>query len=269
MERLADILARVRTQRTRDREKAADRGRRLVPEKLSAPNQEVGCPVCKGSGYLRAEVPVGHPFFGKAQPCTCTLDRRVRRLRERLFALSRLDGLVLFRETSFSNFDYRLPGVQEAYEAAVRFAEQPEGWLALVGDNGCGKTHLAVSIARVCLEQERSVLFAVVPDLLDHLRAAFAPGADEPYDELFTLVREVEVLVLDDLGAERSSDWTDEKLYQVLNFRYNGRLPTVITTNRYRFGGIDGRIHSRLCDRRLCRVIEMFEAGDYRQADRG
>ena len=72
-------------------------------------------------------------------------------------------------------------------------------------------------------------LFVVVPDLLDHLRATFNPNSLTPYDKRFDEVRKAPLLVLDDLGTESATPWAEEKLYQLFNYRYNARLPTVIT----------------------------------------
>src|SRR5581483_8870363 len=161
------------------------------------------CPRCHGAGYLRADVPFGDPNFGKPIPCECKEVERRERRRQQLRDMSDLDA---FRNKSFKTFNPNPPGLREAYHIAMNYAEDPRGWLLLTGRNGCGKTHLAVAIANQCLDRS-VVLFAVVPDLLDHLRAAFAPTATEVYDQLFSKMREAEVLVLDDLGAQQSSPW--------------------------------------------------------------
>jgi len=226
--------------------------------------QVPSCPHCKGAGYLRKEVPFGHPDFGKPIECMCKLAKKNDARRQHLRELSQIDTLAAFREASFETFQYLLAGVEEAFDAAVAFASRPDGWLILAGDNGCGKTHLAVSIARRCLDEGMIVLFAVVPDLLDYLRATFAPNAEETYDETFQKMREADVLILDDLGAEQTTPWATEKLFQLLNYRYNGRKATVVTTNKVGLAGIDRRIRSRLGDRRLVRIITMDQAQDYR-----
>ena len=92
--------------------------------------------------------------------------------------------------------------------------------------------------------------FIVAADLLDHLRATFSPDSPVTYDDLFEQVRNVPLLVLDDLGAQSASPWAQEKLFQVINHRYNNALPTVITvrgpvqrldeTLRTRFEGGNG-----------------------------
>jgi len=143
-------------------------------------------------------------------------------------------------EHQFRNFDLRLPGLhpeersslEGAFRAAMAFAEDPKGWLVLQGANGCGKTHLAAAIANRALANDQSVFFAVVPDLFDYLRASFAPGHEAPYDELFDRVRNVDLLVLDDLGAQSTTQWAQEKLYQVVNYRHVAGLPTVVTTDQ-------------------------------------
>jgi hypothetical protein len=197
------------------------------------------CPVCKGAGYLRANVPYGHPNFGKPLVCECQLAKKNEARRQLLRRQSQIDELAAFRESTFENFQFLLPGVQEAYETAIAFAHH-------------------------CLDDSMIVLFAVVPDLLDYLRATFAPNAEEDYDEAFMKMREAELLVLDDLGAEHSTPWANEKLYQLLNYRYNARLATAITTNNTGFAGIEDRIRSRLSDKRLVHIVSMEEAQDFR-----
>ena len=219
------------------------------------------CPKCHGAGYLRADVPFGHPNFGKPIACECKEAERKEKRRQQLRDMSNMDA---FRDSTFRTFNARIPGVQEAYQVTHEFAQDPDGWLLLIGPNGCGKTHLAAAIANQSLDSGSVVLFAVVPDLLDHLRAAFAPTAKEMYDQLFSKMREAELLVLDDLGSQQSSPWANEKLFQLLNYRYNLGMPTVITANPKGLQGVDERIRSRLCDVSLVSTVIMDRARDYR-----
>ena len=146
------------------------------------------------------------------------------------------------------------------------FAQDPDGWLVLVGDVGCGKTHLAVAVANEQLGKGEDVFFAFVPDLLDHLRYTFSPDSRVTYDELFDRVKQAPLLVLDDLGSESSTPWANEKLYQIIVYRYNTRMPTIITARAIPSGANDP-VASRLSDARLVVVIPIT-APDYRQTGR-
>ena len=219
------------------------------------------CPICDGAGYVRLDVPLGDPAFGKPVPCVC----KERQMEERRRSeLSERSSLKPFQEKTFEAFDPAIQSVGEAFEAARAFATDPIGWLVLSGPHGVGKTHLAAAIANYHLAQGNPVFFSIVPDLLDHLRAAFAPSSELPYDELFDRIREAGLLVLDDLGAENSTAWATEKLFQLINYRYNFRMPTVITTNARLFTQMDDRIRSRLSDLSLVRHC-VIKAQDYRE----
>ncbi len=143
------------------------------------------------------------------------------------------------RDMIFDNFDWKrvnLPIEQRqnlaaAYRLAVDFAKSPGGWLVLLGDNGSGKTHLAAAIVNYRYQNKKPALFIVVPDFLDHLRSAFNPESKISYDQFFESVRSTPLLVLDDFGKQTTTPWAQEKLYQVINYRYNARLATVVTTN--------------------------------------
>lgn len=224
------------------------------------PAKEV-CRICRGAGYLRSNVPYGHPNFGKPIACECKENERKEKRRQQLRDMSNMDA---FRQQNFHSFTLHTAGVQEAFDTAQNFAEDPIGWLVLIGPNGCGKTHLAAAIANMSLDSGAVVLFEAVPDLLDHLRAAFAPTANEVYDQLFSKMREAELLVLDDLGSQQSSSWANEKLFQLLNYRYNMSMPTVVTANPKGLNGMDERIRSRLNDCGLVTTVNMERARDFR-----
>lgn len=245
------------------RRRRALSGERAEASRLAAVPQPPACPYCGGAGYVRLDVPVGHPSFGQPVPCRCKEREMAERHRleeeRRLVELDRFFSLKPFSDKTFATFNPNAMGASEAYNAARKFAEDPDGaqnrWLVLLGAPGTGKTHLAAAIANQRLTVGSSVFFAVVPDLLDHLRSAFAPSSEVPYNEMFETIREVELLVLDDLGAQNSTAWATEKLFQLINHRYNYRMPTVITTNVQAFQRLDERIASRLSDPTLARSI--------------
>ena len=111
------------------------------------------------------------------------------------------------------------------------WSENPVNWLLLRGDYGVGKTHLAAAVANRIASNGMSVLFVVVSDLLDHLRATYQPNSPVSYDQRFNEVRRARLLVLDDLGAQNATPWAQEKLFQILNYRYVSRLATILTVS--------------------------------------
>ncbi len=225
------------------------------------------CPRCGGVGWLSQDLPLGHPGFGRALPCDCIrVDLAERRLAgaRRASNMAALGGMTFqsFQVAAAGNTPQAMASLDAARDAALAFAKAPEGWLLLQGGTGCGKTHLAAAIVNHRLAAGGSALFVVVPDLLDHLRSAYAPGASEGYDARFEAVRSAELLVLDDLGAEATSPWAAEKLFQLLNHRYNARLATVFTTNRS-LDDLDERLRSRLGEMGFVRQLRIA-ALDYR-----
>jgi DNA replication protein DnaC len=178
--------------------------------------------------------------------------------------------LELLRNMTFDNFDHKrmeLPleqrqNLRQAFNLAVEFARSPEGWLIFQGVNGCGKTHLAAAIANHQLAQGKPVFFVVVPDLLDHLRSTFSPDSKISYDEFSEKIKEVPLLILDDFGEQSATPWAQEKLYQLINYRYNARLPMVVTTC-LSLDEIETRISSRMVDPMISLVFNIT-APDYR-----
>jgi DNA replication protein DnaC len=225
------------------------------------------CPICHGAGYLRLDVPPGHPDFGRLVPCKC---KESEIERQRMEDLRRASNLGLLTRMTFGTFVPEGHGLnpqlqdnlRKAYKRTLEYAQRPQGWLILKGNYGCGKTHLAAAIANHQVEHGQPVLFVVVPDLLDHLRATFSPDSAITFDRRFETVRTAPLLILDDLGAQSSTPWAQEKLYQVLNHRYNAQLPTVITTN-YELEDLDPRLRSRISELGWSSVVTIL-APDYR-----
>lgn len=179
-------------------------------------------------------MPVGHPDFGEAFPC-----RRCQQQEpaDRVEALHRYSNLGALRRITLENTRPEGPLTdaagqrmfREALTAAAAFTEKPAGWLVFTGPSGSGKTHLAVAAANRCIAAGFTTYFIVAADLLDHLRATYAPDNPVSYDELFEQVRNVPVLVLDDLTAQATTPWAREKLFQIISHRFNAELPTIIT----------------------------------------
>ena len=180
----------------------------------------------------------------------------------------------LQKTMTFENFDHRRvnlrpeqrENLENAYHLALDFANSPEGWLVFMGETGCGKTHLASAIVNYRYQSNNPALFIVVPDFLDHLRSTFSPESKVSYDQLFENVKTAPLLVLDDFGEQSTTPWAKEKLYQVINYRYNARLATVFTT-RYTLEdiqeGIASSIGSRMVDPKISMPFNIM-APDYR-----
>jgi DNA replication protein DnaC len=210
---------------------------------------------------VRLKVGREHADFGKAVPCRCATDESGEARAERLVRYSSIGALarLTFRDL-IPRGRSTTQREQEQYKRCVddarAFADAPEGWLLLSGASGCGKTHIAAAIVNRLSERGEPALFVVVPDLLDHLRSAYQPGAEIAYDDLFERVRSAPVLVLDDLGTQAQTAWAQEKLFQLINHRFNTRLPTVVTTNLHP-DQIDDRLRTRLTDAGIARVYAL------------
>jgi len=229
------------------------------------------CPHCAGAGYVRQNVPLEDPRFGRLEPCICRSADIAKGARQRLFEISHLDRLS---HLTFENFEMRgnknakfitpqdAHSLQEAKEAADAFAHKPDGWLLFEGGYGCGKTHLAAAIANYAVSMGIPTLFITVPDLLDNLRFAYG-DPETTFEARFEEVRNAALLVLDDFGTQNATGWAQEKLFQIMNYRYINKLPTVITTN-LTLDEIESRIRSRLQDEEFVKHVRIT-APDYRR----
>ena len=175
------------------------------------------------------------------------------RLRRHTFDGFRLHGRLSDKEAQ---------NLELVRSMVLRWAQAPSGWLVLMGPTGTGKTHLACATGADRLEAGDSVFFAVVPDLLDYLRRTYRPDNPETYDEVFDALRSAGLLILDDLGAHSTTPWAEEKLYQLLSYRYVQTAPTIITTN-IKPDDLDPRLASRIFDHQISQAYEL-DARDYR-----
>jgi DNA replication protein DnaC len=150
-----------------------------------------------------------------------------------------------------------------AYNQAKQFAQTHQGWILLRGMYGCGKTHLAAAIANYAVDQGIKTLFITVPDLLDSLRFSYNVSSESSFEDRFEEIRRSPLLILDDFGTQNATAWAQEKLFQIINFRYINKLPLVVTTN-LDVAQIEGRIRSRLEDPELVTRVHI-QAPDYRR----
>jgi DNA replication protein DnaC len=249
-----------------------DRGRCSGPMKVSA---EV-CPLCSGTGWQS----IATGSDRRVTRCECRLQVRAQSLLTAAHIPKRYEHCEL------SNFEFDGPhaGLLPARMAACKFVEEypvDNTGLLLIGSIGVGKTHLAVGIIKeLTLSKGIACLFCDYRELLKHIQNSY--NASVPTTELDVLrpVFETEVLVLDELGAVKPTEWVWDTVSLILNTRYNDNRTSIITTNfdDRPAGGVAGargaareetlgdrigeRMRSRLQE--MCRIVKM-EGEDFRQ----
>ena len=207
----------------------------------------------------RLRTRLGDPYFSKLihiKPGSGTPDIRHSGLDIRLAESMTFDNFTSKGASGATSAQKR--SLSEAFEAAKVFAEHPAGWLYLAGPTGVGKTHLAAAIVGESIEQGRKVLFKFIPNLLDDLRRSYGPTGEKSFDHIFAQVRDVDVLILDDLGAEVSTAWAEEKLYQLIVHRHDLIMPTVFTSRiaLETIGDSESRITSRYSEAIVSRLTD-------------
>jgi len=186
------------------------------------------CPKCEGSGFRLVERADGTRV---AQVCDCRSERRA----ERLLAAARIP-----RRYIHCTLDEYVPGNNRALVGALQQAQNfvkayPLGnngnGLLLTGSIGVGKTHLAVGMLQALItERGAKGLFCDYRDLLKQIQDSYGRN-DLSERQILAPVFEAEVLVLDELGAAKPTDWVWDTVQHILNTRYNDQRTTIITTN--------------------------------------
>jgi DNA replication protein DnaC len=180
-----------------------------------------GCPKCQGTGWERMP------------------DARVRRCACRTVArtTSLADAARIPRRYDECNFDSYFP-LNPSQEAALMFArrvadEYPnlDIGLLFIGTCGIGKTHMAVSILKALLEKNIPCLFYDFRDLLKEIQDSWNPTKQSSEMQILSPVYEAEVLVLDELGASKPTEWVKDTMTHVINKRYNDKKVTIFTSN--------------------------------------
>ena len=216
------------------------------------------CPlgVCDGSGFVVDEE------TRVATPCRCRPQRVERRRAASLSA-------VIPRKYRGVSFDR--PPVTEIVEPVVRavrtYVRDIDGRLDagdglwLEGDVGTGKTTLAMLVSRSALDAGRSVAIYSLPRLLAEIRATFEADSEGSYVDFLDRLARVDLLHVDDVGAERTSPWVLEQLYAIVNARYEDERAILITTN-LRLEELEEQITSRTVSRlkEMCEVLPLYGA---------
>lgn len=189
---------------------------------------ERACPLgaCDGSGWILGPEDV-------ARPCEC----RAQRLRK-----GRSKGVASVIPPRYRGVSFDRPPVSDMPDMAVqevrRFVrnldanlDQGKG-IWFMGDVGTGKTTLAMLVSKSALDQGRSVAIYSMPKLLARIRRTYeAEPGDDTYSKFFDRLTSVDLLHIDDVGAERQTEWVLEQLYSIVNDRYEAERSIVFTTN--------------------------------------
>jgi DNA replication protein DnaC len=235
------------------------------------------CPQCEGTGWK----PISVGGERRVTRCDCRLQARS----QTLLAAARVPKR--YEHCELSNFDFDGPhlGLAPARMAACKFVEEypvDKTGLLFIGDVGRGKTHLAVGIIKeLILSKGIACFFCDFRELLKNIQNSYNPSVQATELSVLRPVFEAEVLVLDELGAVKPTEWVWDTVSLVLNTRYNDNRTTILTTNfkneparasEGRHGKeetlgdrIGERMRSRLHE--MCRIV-MMEGEDFRQTFR-
>ncbi len=254
-----------------------------LPRTESAPE----CPICSGTGWKPVEVP-GKPR--RVTRCDCRMDERAGQLLKSARIPARYEHCTLADfATDFTGAHRSLAA---ARLAAGRFVEEyplEKTGLLFIGPIGTGKTHLAVGIIQE-LARSKGVhcLFCDYRELLKEIQNSYNPSVQATELDILRPVFEAEVLVLDELGAAKPTEWVWDTVSHILNSRYNEKKTTIVTTNfpnlppgelqargasaseaarhAARNETLGDRITERMRSRlhEMCRVVQL-EGSDFRQ----
>lgn len=209
---------------------------------------------CDGSGFLFDEV------ARRARPCSC---RPGRIARKRAAALEgriprRYREVSLEREPLISIERANPHVVREVRQYVRTVAEQLDAGRGVwfTGDPGTGKTTLAMLVSKGAMEADRTVAIYSLPRLLAQLRDTFQDKAEYSLNNLIDRLSAVDLLHVDDVGAEQSSPWVLEQLYTIINTRYEEGRAILLTTNLVALDG-DEALREQIGDRTVSRIYEI------------
>jgi len=191
----------------------------------------------------RAQIPELNIDSWVQPVCKCVTELETKRIREfeqfekqqairKLFSISNLGEK--FAQATLENFKHR-EGTELVFKATKQFIEEFPNWkqeaLLIWGTYGNGKTHLGASVTNALNEKGYIVVFQSVPELLRRIRSTFGKGQKESEHQIMKALLECDLLVLDDIGAEKLTDWVQETMFDIIDGRYRRKLPTFCTSN--------------------------------------
>jgi DNA replication protein DnaC len=186
---------------------------------------KVDCPRCSDTGWVRVETEKGFV----ARRCDCL------KAKNEAAALDRTRLPARYRDCTLANFAPKNDSLKDALKISkkfiAKFPEQDVG-LLFIGPCGVGKTHLASAILSEIVRTKRATgLFYDFRDLIRDIQNTFSPDSDLSESDILNPVFDSDVLILDELGAKRSTAWVEETIFYVINRRYNERRLTIFTSN--------------------------------------
>jgi DNA replication protein DnaC len=200
---------------------------------------------------MRFVIPVTNGVAGRAIPCRCYEAILAAEREQSLLRNGRLPpGL---QRMTFQTFIAASRNQSIALAQCREFARNPQGWLLLVGKSGSGKTHLSAAVANARLAQQQPISFTNTADLLDVIRSAYD---SHTYDETFRAICEAPLLILEDLGHENRTPWSQEKLYQLLSHRAGHQLALMATAS-HEVARLDGRIAGQILNNPDCEILNL------------
>ena len=238
----------------------------------------IRCPICGQEKTWRKGVIMG-ALIRVPIMCQCEVDleEEIKRKEEakakqerinRILALSNLGER--FKNASFESWT-RSDATDNCFETmrdyAEAFSKETETGYCIYGRAGNGKRHLAAALVNRVIQRGYTAVFIEVPDLFSRIKATYGGGGEASEDKIMAALGKCDILVLDDAGAERPSEWVQEKFFQIINSRYKNRLPVVITTNTKDMAGLEDIIGFRAYDRVLEMCVPLKNGGEsYRRS---
>ncbi len=218
-----------------------------------------GCPfgVCDGDGWVVDEA------TNTASPCRCRSQRiSVKRARSLSGVIPRRYRGVSFDRPPVTYMDEKVVSAVRRYIRNLDSNLEQGRGLCFVGDVGTGKTTLAMLVSKHALEAGRSVAIYSMPRLLADIRTTYDEGSDRSYVDMLDRLAAVDLLHLDDVGAERTSEWVLEQLYAIINARYEEGRSLLVTTNVEDRDALRAQIGARTVSRlvEMCEDIGLFGA---------